>query len=171
MCFCIISLKQALIAAAPFPFSDSQPGKIGTSSITAKGTVTSSSKSSTSRSSISTMSSSDDSEDSITVSSTSTSSSTTSITSGAAGGGGGGGVLICSVIGTSSSKVSSTFISKSYVSVLSYFFHSKALQDTSVTIASPIAKYKLLFLLMSALGFFFSSIDICLVLANLKHYL
>src|SRR5690606_32865021 len=102
---CIFSWKHAFLSLAP-----SQPGNTGTSSITAKGTEISSSTSSTWTSSISMISSSWlVSVDSITVSSTSTSSSTLSIASGAAGGGGGGGVLICSVIGTSSSNWSSTF--------------------------------------------------------------
>ena len=86
MCLFIFSWKQLRRSDLE---TFSQPGKIGTSSITANGTSTSSYSSSTST--ISTISSSSVSVDSITVSSTSSSSSTISITSGAGGGGGGGG--------------------------------------------------------------------------------
>src|SRR5690606_9719926 len=83
------------LLASLFPFS--QPGKVGTFSITAKGTSTSSSTFSTTICFTSTIFSCWlVSVDCITVSTTSSSSFTTSITSvGAGGGGGGGGGITC----------------------------------------------------------------------------
>jgi hypothetical protein len=102
ICLFICSWKQFLNW---FFSTSSQPGKTGTSSITAKGTSIISSSSSITTSSTSIISSRSVSVDSIMVSSTSSSSSTISISVGTCtgGGGGGGGVLICSVSGISSS--------------------------------------------------------------------